>query len=576
MTTNTHTIFAHAQGMAAAVDNYRAYLADLLACVPTHGGPTAMTKLSASGLVSTRLFDDVTLRHILQAATDEFGATVATLVRYSVHLKTWHVMAFYEEEGRVITRSTPLYLSHNTMSTKTSNIHLKPDSPLLFRVTTWIARQVFNLDNCQAFPLLHRASMESLCFRPGTAACLPTSAPSPTEILQLYDAYIHDYATHTREFDHMEASIVDILHAFGALYIGSVQESTSREETVYIQQALDAVKPHGVTHLWWVEDYTLFEENCYKLVIRYNMAQKPYYAKRKLSLRKNRERLQDVETRTVSNSMSWDYGECGILDFNKWVESFLGIPSAKALPYLRSEVLSQNRVLPWQYPCARPFLVNGKVADIPVLQQMAPRLMYSPDLYVERAKIPPGTNPCTIHFRLAVKPMTSIDTDGLDMRLFLRIGDDKKNAYRVLFTKDGQIYPERDQIRVFIESVNEKILGKDAIQLVVLRKNLAPCGMTIVEFLVTSHFKPFRLYTDNKTCDYDIRMTLHEYHTDRPRVFDPLDIPVYTNSKLLNGALMRDDDKSKSLIPLVYVENDASTGKYQCLYYDGLALVSIS
>jgi hypothetical protein len=373
----------------------------------------------------------------------------------------------------------------------------------------------------------------------------------------------------------MEGSIIDILHSFGAMYLGSVQESTSPEETVYIQKALDAAKAHGVTHLWWLEDYTLFEQNCYKLVIRYNMVGKAYYVKRKLSLRKNRERLLDIATKSVSNSMNWDYGESGILAFNEWVESFLGIPTAKALPYLRDEVLSQTRILPLQYPCTRPFLVNGKIADIPVHQDMAPRLFYSPDLFVERSKIPEGTNPCTVHFRVAVKPMNAIDMDGIDMRMFLRIGDDKKNAFRVLFTKNGQVYPEEDQVRVFIESVNEKSLGEDAIQLVVLRRHLAPCGMTVVEFLVTSHWKAFRLYTDSKACDYDVRITLHEYNTRRPRVFDPLDIPVHTNSKLLNGTMMKDDDESRSLIPLVYVEK-ASEEEYQLLFYDGLALVSIS
>lgn len=571
-----HPYTSYPQDMAAAVDKYRAYLADLLSCVPAHGGPTAIIKLFSSGLVSTRLFDDVTLRGILQAAAKEFGATVGTLVRYSVHLKTWHVMAFYEEEGRVVTRSAPLYLFHNTMTSHKAELHLKPDSPLLFRVTTWIARQVFDLQNAQAFPLLHHASHDHLNFRTGTTAFLDTIAPSPFEILQLYDAYIHDYATHTPEFDHMEASIVDILHAFGVVYIGSIQESTSREETVYIQQALDAAKPHGVTYLYWIEDYTLFEENCYKLVVRYYMVGKPYYAKRKLLMRKNRERLFDIATKSVSNSMSWDFGESGILDFNKWVESFLGIPGAKALPYLRSEVLSQNHVLPWQYPCARPFLVNGQIADIPVLQQMAPRLTYSPDLFIERNKVPPGTNPCTMHFTVSVKPMTSIDTDDLDMRIFLRMSGNKKDAFRVLFTKNGQIFPEQDQLRIFVESANEKILGKDAIQLVVLRRHLAPCGMVIVEFLVTSHWKGFRLYTDSKACNYDINMTLFEYNAGRPRVFAPIEIPVHTNNKLLNGAMMKDNDESRSLIPLVYVENDASTGKYQCLYYDGLALVSIS
>ena len=212
--------------MAAAVDKYRAYLADLLACVPTHGGPTAMTRLLAGGLVSTTLCDDDTLRSLLQAATTEFGATVATLVWYCISTRNWHVMAFYEEEGRVVTRSALLCLSYNTMTSNKAELHLKPDSPLLFRVTTWIARQVFDLQNAQAFPLLHHASHDHLNFRTGTTAFLDTIAPSPFEILQVYDAYIHGVAIHTREFDHMEASIVDILHAFGALYVGSVQEST--------------------------------------------------------------------------------------------------------------------------------------------------------------------------------------------------------------------------------------------------------------------------------------------------------------------------------------------------------------
>ena len=535
---------------------YREYLVELLSNV-THGGSTSMAKLFSSGLVTTKECDDDTMLSILRTARQEFGANVGTLVRYCIPDKTWQVMAFAEEDGQVIRRFAPLHLSRSTISTINAELHLRPDAPLQFQVTTWIARKVFKMKSAKAFPILDHDSI------------------SPTEILQLHDMCIHDVATDTLQFDHMEGSIVDILHTFGAIYLGSIQESTSHEETVSIQKALQAVKHHGVTRLWWIEDFTLFEENCYKLVLRFNMAGKPYYLKRKLMLNKNRERLVDIDTKRTSNSMNWDYGECGILGFNVWVESFLGIPGAKALPYLRSEILEQHPV-GQKYVCTRPFLVNGKVADIPVLQQVAPRLMYSPDLFVERSKIPPGSNPSTIHFRISIKPMASIDMDGMDIRLFLRIGDDKKNAYRILFTKEGNIFPEEDQVRVFIESLNQHSLGEDAIQLVVLRRHLVPCGMAVVEFLLTTHWKPFRLYTDNKSCNYNVQMTLFEYTTDRPRIFDPLDIPVYTNSKLLNAAMMKKEDNSRSLVPLVYVENDASTGKYHLMYYDGLALVSIS
>jgi len=70
--------------------------------------------------------------------------------------------------------------------------------------------------------------------------------------------------------------------------------------------------------------------------------------------------------------------------------------------------------------------------------------------------------------------------------------------------------------------------------------------MAVVEFLVTTHRKAFRLYTDTKACDYDVRITLFEYKTDRPRAFDPLDIPVHTNDLLINGAMRKENGESRS------------------------------
>ena len=566
---------------------YRAYLGDLLTTKFVDHGPTAMSRLLASGLVMVdhRLGEDERCR-ILTAAEDEMGATAATFVHVCVTTRAWHAVALYKDQDKkVVQKQAPLYFRENKLLCKDKELVLAP-GPLPFRVCAWIARTVFGLHDKNAFPLLHGITHESLCFRPSTSACYE-SAITPVQMLRTMDLYVHDVAKYTRDFDPMEASIVDILHFFGVVYVGSVNEATSSAERKYIQHALTEGKEEGLTHLWWIEDRTLYGENRYNLVIRYTLAGKPYYMKRPLLLSKNRETLRDVVTQTQSNAMNFDYGECGIVQFTEWVQTFLGLPAAKAWPYMRHEIMDRYKGLVCM-PMVRPCLTNGKVSDVlhPSSSELAPRLLYSPDLFVEPRKIPKDTNPSTVHFRIVVKPCTSLDMDEMDLRMFLRVGDDAKNAYRVLFTKDRQIFPEEDQLRVFVQSENEDSLGKDAIQLVVLRRRLSPCGAVVVEFVFTSYWKPFRLYVDSKTCDYEAQFTLSDY-LGQTRVFPMIALPVFTRQvhflQTMHHAMSANEaaesivrqDKIKALVPLLYVETSPQEGEgYEFQYYDGEALVS--
>lgn len=554
---------------------YRDYIRDLLACKFNDNSPTAMTRLLGGGLVVYNDGQGMNLTKIWGEAAQEFGASVGTFVEYCAATSAWYVVA--SRDSCTYFRE-PLHFRENKLLCKDKELVLMP-GPIAFPVCTWIARTVFGLDG-ETFPLFHRITHESLGFRPSTQACYD-SGSTPAQILKIMDLYVHDTAKYTRDFDPMEASIVDILHCFGVLYVGSVNEATSKSEKTFIDAALDAGAQDKLTHLWWLEDHTLFEDNRYILVVRYNIAGNPYYMKRPLSLTKNREQLKDVASKTVSNRMNFDYTECGILQFNQWVQTFLGIPHAKAWPYMRREIVERYRGL-ISINMMRPFLVNGKVAQMPMDRDtLAPRLTYSPDLFVERRKIPKGTNPSTVHFWVTVKPK-AIDVEDVDMRMFLRVGDDGKNAYRVLFTKDGQMFPEEDQLRVFVQSENQDMLGDDAIQLVVLRRHLGPCGAIVVEFVFTSHWKPFRLYTDTKQCDYEARFTLFDYYGN-VTVFPTVNLPVYTSQVQLlqnmhnisNEKAVQTicQEKTKRLVPLVYVES--MEGTYEFQYFDGQALVSV-
>lgn len=57
--------------------------------------------------------------------------------------------------------------------------------------------------------------------------------------------YIRSVALLTDQIDYEEATIIDILHCFGVIYIGSINEASSEEEGVHLRTTLALAKIYG-------------------------------------------------------------------------------------------------------------------------------------------------------------------------------------------------------------------------------------------------------------------------------------------------------------------------------------------
>jgi hypothetical protein len=490
-----------------------------------------MTRLLACGMVvvdekDTQNEKDVSI--MLETAAERFGGTVATWVHHDVRRQKWHAMAVYlDATNTLVVKKCPLSFSGQKVSCRDKELVVPRDGAILFRVTSWITRTVFDIQHKNPFPRVPSRACKIM----GLCAVGTDDDWTLQDTWQQMDMYITNMAIYSSDFDYSSASIVDILHAFGLIYVGSVNEVTSESESWGLHRAIVAGRIEGYSHLWWLEDSTLFEDDHFNVVFRFSMGPKPYYIKRKLSLTADKCRFVDKVTGSKSCAMAWDpYGSVtGILAFHQWLASFL--PSgARVLPYMRHEIVARYGVVTSKLceHVVRPFFINGvpvPVSDLPCNSDVAPRLFYSPDLFVERRKIPTGFEPSTVHFEIHVKPWL----ETADLQLFLRIEGEDKHAYRVLCHKEHETMPEPGQLKAFVQSKETDVLGKDAIQLVVLKRTLAPCGAIVMEFIVTTYWKPFRIYVDNQMCDYVLRCTLFPYSaTKRPTIFPPVEILVFT------------------------------------------------
>lgn len=559
--------------------DYRDFLQDLLSVKTppcSSHAPTAVTALLGCGLVYCGADNALEMHYatMLDAARVEFQGSIGTFVRYFPHTRQWQAVAIVLSEHKIEVLAAPLYCRGPKLLCKDEELRLGRDDRgnTLFRVCTWIARKVFSRQNKNPFPLLHQHAH----WRPDTKTCYTTPVTFHDTLRQL-SMYVHSVARQTREFDHTVASIVDILHCVGLVYVGSVNETTSLDERTHVANALEVAKSQGCTHLWWIEDFTVFECDHYNVVARFVVETQPHYVKRRVRLVGNRTQLQDMASGKVSAAMSWDYDDVDMNVLNNWVASLLGLPPGGACPYMRQEIL-QRYALPTTPPlCVRPFLVHGQVGVLPACQNtdLPPRLSYSPDLFIEPAKIPTGAAPSSVQMVIHIKPWV----DDCDLQLFLRVEGEEDNVYRILYTKDRQLYPEADQLRIYVHSANACSLNDDAFQLAVIRRTLAPCGAMVAECVFTSHHKAFRLYTDSKLCDYNVRITLYEYSAVTcPHVFPPTDIPVFSNTAADDAsgvlqAIAKVQTQKKTMVPLIYAEY--SNGQYAFQYYNGHALVSM-
>ena len=499
--------------------DYRTYLQSLLSQKSDNASKTAMAKVFGCGLVTISTLTDAEYTEILKNAFREIGGTVATYVEYVEN--TWHAVAVVDS----CQKKARLSFNGQRMTANNKELTLTSDASILFRVSSWITRSVFGLKDKNPFPLLHcqfafQNHPRSLCY---------DHESTMAQALDQMDLIITDTANHSREFDSTEATIVDILHCFGVIYVGSVNEVKSEAEMWSLNRAIIHSHLEGYTHLWWIEDSTLFEDDQYNLVIRFSRGDKPYYIKRKMEL-SGVSRFQDKVTGRKSCALEWELGEnqVGFHRMNAWVETFLPRKS-RAMPYMRHEIVHRyGFVKPSAFDhLIRPFLVKGVEGTLPTLynSDLPPRLFYSPDLFVEKSKIPSDLCPSTVHFQIDVKPW--IET--CDLQMYVQVEGDAKHAYRVLHHKEGVFLPEPGQLKAFVESDDPDTLGEDALQMVVLKRTLAPCGAITIEFILTTHLKPFRIYVDNQLCDYKLRYTIFPYCPSiAPQVFLAKELLVFT------------------------------------------------
>jgi hypothetical protein len=519
----------------AATDMYRDFIRRLTACKTPAQTPTALAKtlschMAFVGTVPTH----EEYNTLLKKAETEFGGDVV-----GVHIvragKSWQALAVYRKRGTLLVVETkPLRFMFGKLFVGLQEFDAEKPGPmpLLFRLTAWLARTVFAVTEAKPFPILHKLAIDQLGLPP-SKACFETAYAMP-QLLRALDAYVTSVALASTQIDADEASVVDVLHCLGLMYVGSLNEVTSDDEGEHLRATLSlAAIQEGRDHLWWVEDYTLFEENHYNLVVRFNMDSQPVYMKRRLAVADGGKRFQDLETSRKSSVLSWQEGEdeAGMWAMNQWVESMLP-PTARAMPYMRHEIIHRYHVLrPRRFLfMTRPYLVNGRPGLLPDLYNasLPPRLFYSPDLFVEPEKIPRGLRPTTVLGEVHVRPW--ILAEETDIQLFLRFDDHKDHAYRILFTKDGELLPELNRVRIYVESQDHKSLGTDAIQLVVLRRSVGPGGCIVVEFVVTSYCRPFTLCTDSMLCDFTVRLTTFPYDArDGPVVFPSVNLMLWSN-----------------------------------------------
>lgn len=569
-------------------DRYREYLPSVLSIKTPKQAPGALAKLFAAKLlnVGPEPSHEEYVR-ILKAAWEEFGGTVGTFLQYHENARQWQAVAVHRKNGAcVVVETAPASITTQTLVVHGKELALTDGMPTLFRVSTWLARTVFGMQDGNPFPLLHKLAHEQLDYLRGTAACYDTSYDTG-HLVRALDMYVRSVAFFSDQLDYEEATIVDILHCFGCIYIGSLNEITSEEEGVHLRTSLALARVHGgYTHYWWIEDFTLFKEDEFTLAIRYTIENKPFYMKRRLVLDADGSRFKDMETGSLSNAMSWETRiEAGASAFNKWVESFLP-RCAKAMPYMRYEIVHRYHVLrPRRFLfMVRPYLVKGHPGFLPPMHNshLAARLFYSPDLFVECRKIPEGAEPTTVMAQVQVRPWI----EDAEFQLFLRIQGEDRHVFRVLFHKNGELLPEVNQLRVFVQSKNPERMEKDVIQVIVLKRSVAPCGTILVEFVITTYCRPFRVYVDNTACDYTFRLTSFKYSASHePVVFPPIYVPVFTNKvhyvakkfdlpmdKAIPKAAQMITREKRAMIPLVFAEALAEN-TYAFDYYDGANLV---
>ena len=278
--------------------------------------------------------------------------------------------------------------------------------------------------------------------------------------------------------------------------------------------------------------------------------------------------------------------------FSYFVDTLLGTSGSSqhrsSMPYLREEVLRAYGFGPPSNVPTRPWLVQGQeMPTMPPMARLPPRLLYSPDLFLNRSRVPEGKHPTTVLLEITAKSWQG--DPGLELSLKLQSRPDR--GYRILFRKDdGTVLPEEDELKVFTESQVPGKLVEGGISMCVLRHRSQEAGAKTVEVALTSYQEEFTLYTNRRVVDLHLRAMVFEYRADvAALVHDGMQVPLFSKAvggtaKRLGVPLTRATElawnkmeQRRGRVPVLWAAREEGEGKgYRFLHWDGEGMSVVS
>jgi hypothetical protein len=509
-------------------------------------------------------------------------------------------VAAYKQGARLVVKTYPVRVLGNTMLCNGKSLTLQEGSPGLFLATTWLARSVFGVA-AQYKPIPLLATKDACCSSSTTKtqSLRQLAFDRPVVLanaLHQLDVAVWSALANTVE-PRSTVTAVDMLYCYGLVYTGSLNEMASAQEA----ERVEALVPDDTVMAYWLEDATVFHKDNYNLVMRLQgpggeQPQKgqdntAFYITRRLILTPDGTRLMDTQTKSLSPPFVLEEHRPspeGLNAFSAWAQSLLPSPfHRKPLPYLRSEVVGGflQCIHPSTSLAIRPFLVNGEVGDASSLHvpgTVPPRLIFSPDTFFYRGRVPEGTKPSTVHFQIHFKSWV----DDPDFQLFLKVAGDRTHIYKIVFptkdNKDRERVPEPGQLRTFVKSGAAGKLSVDGLSLSVLRPTRGRDWDTdTVEFTVTTHNRPFSVCTNSLVCDFTVQSTLFPYDAASPPRPNPkVRVPIFSTEALkkqqkygvsLDKAIGKvlAQQQSKRVFTSLY-EAKLLGDKYVFFFWDGL------
>jgi hypothetical protein len=510
--------------------DYGCFVRQLIECkAGAGGGASCFDRVATAGILHATLPSESLLAASVDNAYRTFGGRVACFLVLTDRGRIEAVAAYRGDAWGITVRREPVVLQDNAIIPARSGTHLPPlllqdKASVLFQVPCWISRKLMGMQGEAFYPLASPADAVSLVR--GWDA-------NAWDVLRVIEACVQRRA----ESEYVrELGAVGSLHALGAVYVGSIDDTQQEEREALANGIRVAQGP-----VWWVEDYTIFEPGRHTLVVRWLEDHNIKYMTRRLEVAEGGLRMVDLETRLVSPELCLvDAGaRQGLLGaFSTWVDNLMGVsgrppsPAASSLPYLRQEVL---RFYGFGKPATvptRPWLVQGRpMRPMAAMARLPPRLLYSPDLFLKRGRVPEGKHPSTVLVEVTAKSWHG--DPGLELGLLLESRRDR--AYRLHFrTDEGVLLPETDELKVFTETLVQDKLVEGSMSLCVLRPRVADgddASSVVVEFALTTYGDNFTLYCNSSLYDLHLRVMTFEYRNDvAPLACDDLVVPLISNA----------------------------------------------